>query len=123
MFCRVNLDNPDWVHPTTRNDVRYHEDDDDANLSVSGIKKSRFLRKSKDIKLSYKDAEPVIAIIVNPNLIKETNTEQDDKPSKTAKPVEKNSRGMTIVEYPADPDDLEPLPRPKPKNIPDYHGW
>lgn len=111
------------MHPTTRNDVRYHEDDYDANLSVSGIKKSRFLRKSKDIKLSYKDDEPSIAIIVNPNLIKETIAEQDDKPSKTTKPVEKNSRGMTIVEYPADPDDLEPLPRPKPKNIPDYHGW
>ena len=36
---------------------------------------------------------------------------------------EKNSRGLTVVQFPHDPSDLPPLPRPSPKNTPDYYGW
>lgn len=46
--------------------------------------------------------------------------EKTEKPVKTA---EKNSRGLTVMEFPHDPDDVPPLPRPKPKNTPDYYGW
>merc|ERR1711915_803311 len=94
---RVNLDNPDWVHPTTRNDARY-EVEEAGQEPAPGVKKSRFLRKEE------KNEEPLEEEI-------------------TKKEVQKNSRGLTIVEFPHDPADLKPFPRPPPKNVPAYYGW
>ena len=39
------------------------------------------------------------------------------------KTPQKNSRGLTVVEFPPDPEDVPPLPRPKAKKTPDYYGW
>jgi len=116
---RVNLDNPDWVHPTTRNDARY-EEDEEGQLPTPGIKKSRFLRREKKVELSYKDQEPVK---------KETKTkieEKKEEPVVEARPkkeTQKDRHGRTIVEFPYDPADLEPFTRPEPKNVPAYYGW
>jgi len=120
---RVNIDNPDWVHPTTRNDARYYEDEE-GEPPVPGVKKSRFLKKSAAVALSYKDeASPAL----EPRLEKKrTALRNEPVVEKTEKPVktpEKNSRGLTVLEFPNDPDDLPPLPRPKAKNTPDYYGW
>merc|ERR1719495_3121601 len=74
---RVNLDNPDWVHPCNRRDERYLEDDLDS--------------------------------VPNP----------EDKKTE----VERNRHGITVVNFPNDPDDLPAIPRPPPKNVPEYYGW
>ena len=51
------MDNPDWVHPTTRNDARY-EEDEEGQQPAPGVKKSRFLRRERKVELSYKDQGP-----------------------------------------------------------------
>merc|ERR1712013_620823 len=81
---RVNLDNPDWVHPCNRRDERYLEDDIDS--------------------------------VPNPE-VKKPETEE----KKTE--VERNRHGITVVNFPHDPDDLPAIPRPPPKNVPEYYGW
>ena len=53
-------------------------------------------------------------------------TEKVDEIPEVVKPqvkTLKNSRGLTEKLFPHDPDDLEPLPKPKPRNNPDYYGW
>merc|ERR1719500_1458812 len=53
---RVNLDNPDWVHPCNRRDERYLEDDHEpGSVPNPNVKKSRFLKKERKVELSYKD--------------------------------------------------------------------
>merc|ERR1719295_1883658 len=53
---RVNLDNPDWVHPCNRRDERYLEDDHEpGSVPNPEVKKSRFLKKERKVELSYKD--------------------------------------------------------------------
>ena len=86
------------------------------------MKKSRFLKKSAKVGLSYKDE---VSSTLEPRqkrkvLPTEPVVEKTDKPLRTP---EKNSRGLTVLEFPNDPDDLPPLPRPKAKNTPDYYGW
>jgi len=123
---RVNLDNPDWVHPTTRKDARY-EEDEEGQEPTPGVKKSRFLRRERKIELSYKDQDPASSKEIKPKMEfkkRETPKEEpvvEDKAAK--KETAKDRRGMTIVNFPFDPEDLDPIPRPKPKNVPDYHGW
>ena len=34
---RVNIDNPDWIPPSTRNDARYFEDEE-GGKAVSGVR-------------------------------------------------------------------------------------
>jgi len=116
---RVNLDNPDWVHPTTRNDARY-EVEEAGQEPAPGVKKSRFLRKEKKIELSFKDQAPVQKEIVEKKEEKNEEPLEEEIPKKE---VQKNSRGLTIVEFPHDPADLKPFPRPPPKNVPAYYGW
>ena len=86
------------------------------------MKKSRFLKKSAKVGLSYKDE---VSSTLEPRqkrkvLPTEPVVEKTEKPLRTP---EKNSRGLTVLEFPNDPDDLPPLPRPKAKNTPDYYGW
>ena len=86
------------------------------------MKKSRFLKKSAKVGLSYKDE---VSSTLEPRqkrkvLPTEPVVEKTDKPLRTP---EKNSRGLTVLEFPNDPEDLPPLPRPKAKNTPDYYGW
>ena len=117
----MNLDNPDWVHPTTRNDARF-EEDDEGQLPKPGVKKSRFLKRERKIELSYKDQKPtslVLEVKKNKTHIHETLVEE--KPNKME--PKKDRHGVTIVDFPFDPQDLEPIPRPKPKNLPSYYGW
>lgn len=123
---RVNLDNPDWVHPTTRNDARY-EEDEEGQLPRPGVKKSRFLKKERNIELSYKDQRTKNSKENKPlTTVRNKDTPKQDTiveeiPSK--KESKKNRHGVTIVDFPFDPQDLEPIPRPKPKNVPRYYGW
>lgn len=116
---RVNLDNPDWVHPTTRNDARY-EEDEEGQQPAPGVKKSRFLRRERKVELSYKDQESTKQEIKPKVEVKKQETVIEEKPKKETK---KDRHGVTIVEFPYDPADLEPIPRPKPKNVPAYYGW
>ena len=86
------------------------------------MKKSRFLKKSAKVGLSYKDE---VSSTLEPRqkrkvLPTEPVVEKTEKPLRTP---EKNSRGLTVLEFPNDPDNLPPLPRPKAKNTPDYYGW
>ena len=86
------------------------------------MKKSRFLKKSAKVGLSYKDE---VSSTLEPRqkrkvLPTEPVVEKTEKPLRTP---EKNSRGLTVLEFPNDPEDLPPLPRPKAKNTPDYYGW
>ena len=53
-------------------------------------------------------------------LATEPVAEKTEKPFRSG---EKNSRGLTVMEFPNDPADVPPLPRSKPKNTPDYYGW
>ena len=113
------MDNPDWVHPTTRNDARY-EEDEAGQHPAPGVKKSRFLRRERKVELSYKDQQSVKKEI-KPKI--EGSKEEpiiEDKPIKEAR---KDRHGRTIVEFPYDPADLDPIARPKPENVPLYHGW
>ena len=117
---RVNLDNPGWIPPTTRNDQRYEEDEE--GTSVPGVKKSRFLKKSKKIELSFKEdskKEELAPRVEAPSAVKEEVVKEVVKVEKK----EKNSRGLSVIQFPPDPSDLPPLPEPPPKNVPDYYGW
>ena len=62
---------------------------------------------------------PVVSVKKAKNLPIEDVSEPVKPPVKTSK----NSRGLTVVDFPFDPEDLAPLPRPPPKNIPEYWGW
>jgi len=122
---RVNLDNPDWVHPTTRNDARY-EVDEEGNSVDPSVKKSRFLRREKKVELSYKDQKSAASNEYNQKYQSKKKDEIKDEEiieHKNEKKKEKDRHGVTIVEFPYDPEDLEPLPRPKPKAVPEYYGW
>jgi len=125
---RVNLDNPDWVHPCNRRDERYLEDDHElGSMPNPDVKKSRFLKKERKVELSYKDQveEPKAPEVprrrrkeakplpeLKEPVAEEKNTE-----------VERNRHGITVVHFPHDPDDLPAIPRPPPKNVPEYYGW
>jgi len=123
----VNIDNPDWIPPSTRNDARYFEDEE-GGKTVSGVRKSRFLKKSKQVELSYKDKSedvPVIAKSGSQSKYESMDLGDDtqDNSFKSKLKTSKNSRGLTVVEFPHDPDDLPALPAAPPRNIPKYHGW
>ena len=124
MNFRVNIDNADWVPPTTRNDARYIEEEE-GEAPPPGVKKSRFLRKSRQVELSYKnkEQEPAIVSATNTKSVGEKPEDIVEETEKPAVKTSKNSRGLTLVEFPFDPEDLAPLPRAPPKNIPDYWGW
>ena len=62
------------------------------------------------MELSFKDKEPEPVVTVA-----ETPAEEDEETEKQ-KPVIRNSRGLTVVQFPHDPDDLVPLPRPPPRS-------
>ena len=122
----MNIDNPDWVPPTARNDARYVEDEEGAAPAPApGVKKSRFLRKSKHVELSYKDKEPEVPVVKSAakKVIEKSVQESDPEPEAPKLKTSKNSRGLTVVDFPHDPDDLPPLPRPKARSTPDYYGW
>ena len=91
-------------------------------------RKSRFLKKSKQVELSYKDkSEDVPVIAKSGSQSKYENMDLDDDTQdnsfKSKLKTSKNSRGLTVVEFPHDPDDLPALPAAPPRNIPKYHGW
>ena len=113
------MDNPDWVHPTTGNNARY-EEDEKGQQPAPGVKKSRFLRRERKVELSYKDQEPIRNEMKPKVEIQKQEIVIEEKPKKATK---KDRHGVTIVEFPYDPADLEPIPRPKPKNVPAYYGW
>merc|ERR1719430_660906 len=130
---RVNLDNPDWLHPCNRREERYLEDDlDIEGAASSGVKKSRFLKKERKVELSYKDdVEETPNTMVAPVRRKkrglkelpelkelETVEKKDEEPM-----AEKNRHGITVVHWPRDTDDLPTPPRPPVKNVPEYLGW
>jgi len=119
---RVNLDNPDWIPPISRNDARY-EELEEGEVAPAGVKKSRFLKRPKKVELSFKDQQPAAVFrreeVVKPKA-KEEEVLEDEKPKKETK---KDRHGRTVVEFPYDPSDLPPLPRPPPKNVPAYYGW
>merc|ERR1719153_145220 len=132
---RVNLDNPDWVHPSYRRDERYYEDDTPEEESSNTVKKSRFLKKARNWKpeLSYKEeAKPLVVDLVPVRRRRKGMKElpewkEDEKKAETSdektEVVKKNRHGITVVDWPHDTDDLPPLPEPPVKNIPEYYGW
>ena len=93
---------------------------------MPGVKKSRFLKKSPKVDLSYKDdVSPILEPRVENKkkvLAQVPVVEKSERPVKVKTP-QKNSRGLTVVEFPQDPEDVPPLPRPKAKKTPDYYGW
>merc|ERR1719278_425532 len=122
---RVNLDNPDWVHPCNRRDERYLEDDLDS-VPNPEVKKSRFLKKERKVELSYKDqVEPPPPEVPRRRRKEAKPLPELKKPETEEKKteVERNRHGITVVNFPHDPDDLPAIPRPPPKNVPEYYGW
>merc|ERR1740128_399976 len=81
---RVNLDNPDWVHPTTRNDARY-EEDEEGQQPAPGVKKSRFLRRERKVELSYKNQEQTKKELKQKVEIKKQEIFVEEKPKKETK--------------------------------------
>ena len=71
------------------------------------------------MELSFKDKEPEPVVTVartnGGSKVAETPAEEDEETEKQ-KPVIRNSRGLTVVQFPHDPDDLVPLPRPPPRS-------
>ena len=68
------------------------------------------------MELSFKDKEPEpVARTNGGSKAAETPAEEDEETEKQ-KPVIRNSRGLTVVQFPHDPDDLVPLPRPPPRS-------
>ena len=71
------------------------------------------------MELSFKDKEPEPVVTVartnGGGKVEETPAEEDEETEKQ-KPVIRNSRGLTVVQFPHDPDDLVPLPRPPPRS-------
>jgi len=131
---RVNIDNPEWVHPCNRNDERYYDPDPEEVWRVGAkkdVKRSRFLKKEHKVELSYKDQQKnnvsnVLASLTQSGKKKQVKKESEEeiKEEETdKKPAEKNRHGVTVVDWPHDPEDLEPIRRPPPKHIPDYYGW
>lgn len=129
---RVNLDNPDWVHPSYRRDERYLEDDTEVESSAN-VKKSRFLKKARNWKpeLSYKEEAETPLCVVAPirrrrkgaKELPEWKDEREAVVTDKKPEVEKNRHGITVVHWPHDTDDLPPLPAPPVKNIPEHMGW
>ena len=122
---RVNIDNPDWIPPTSRNDARYYEDEEGA-APTTGVKKSRFLRKSRHMELSYKDQLPSKEDVVKSKHVVDKQKPEQENIEESGQPklkTTKNSRGLTVVDFPFDPSDLPPLPQAPPRNKPDYFGW
>ena len=68
------------------------------------------------MELSFKDKEPEPVVTMartnGGGKVAETPAEEDEETEKQ-KPVIRNSRGLTVVQFPHDPDDLVPLPRPQ----------
>merc|ERR1719305_1750972 len=125
---RVNLDNPDWVHPCNRRDERYLEDDHEpGSVPNPNVKKSRFLKKERKVELSYKDqVEEPAAPEVPRRRRKETKPLPELKEPVAEEKnteVERNRHGITVIHFPHDPDDLPAIPRPPAKNVPEYYGW
>ena len=106
-----------------RRDERYLEDDVEA--PPTGVKKSRFLRKERKTDLSFKDMAKEVEVPVAPARRRRKEAKPlPDLPEKAVKEeeeqeVERNRHGVTIIHFPNDPDDLDPIARPKPKNVPE----
>merc|ERR1712106_367495 len=92
---RVNLDNPDWVHPTWGNDARY-EEDEEGQHPTPGVEKSRFLRRERKVELSYKDQQSVKKEIKPKIEVRKEEPIIEDRPIK----ARKDRHGRTIVEFP-----------------------
>jgi len=124
---RLNLDNAEWVHPSKRNEERYYEHgpEDWKKKEHEKIKKSRFLTKEREVRPSYKDQmKKRIVESEEKETFSITNLkDKEDDEAVKSKEKERNRHGVTLLEWPHDPEDLEPLPRPPPKNIPKYYGW
>jgi len=105
---RVNIDNSRWKHPSERNMERYCISEGEEEQKPK-IKKSRFLKK--DIKANQ-ESKTII---------------EDEKENKPIAKTEVEDliyyKSKDKYDYPFDPDMLEPLPKPKEKNVPDYYGW
>lgn len=123
---RVNLENPDWEPPCNRRDERYMEDDPDTP-AAPGVKKSRFLRKARKQELAYKEnkeeAAPAAPVRRRRKPLPELPEVAGPPRAEQEKVVERNRHGVTVVHFPHDPDDLDPIPRPPVKNVPEYYGW
>ena len=109
----------------SRRDERYMEDNTEhPDYVPSGVKKSRFLKKERKIELSYKEnVESPKEVVVAPP--RRRRKETKELPPLLEKEVvvkeavkEKNRHGVTVVHFPSDPDDLDPIPRPPVKNVP-----
>lgn len=123
---RLNLDNPDWKHPSERNEERYILPELDELVDPkTAVKKSRFLKKERPWTENTRPARPLEDDAAASAVHRETVVEKsavghraaalpDTTASDDARP--KN-------EWPHDPDDLEPLLVPKPKANPEYLGW
>lgn len=130
-ITELNLDNPEWVHPSKRNEERYYEPDheDWKKGNHENIKKSRFLMKERGLESSFKDQMKKKRALedITENEKDSASKHNDDIESvdeeTKEKEKERNRHGVTMTNWPNDPDDLEPLSRPPPKNIPEYYGW
>ena len=100
------------------------ENTENPDYVPSGVKKSRFLKKERKIELSYKEnVESPKEVVVAPP--RRRRKETKELPPLLEKEVvvkeavkEKNRHGVTVVNFPNDPDDLDPIPRPPIKNVP-----
>jgi len=119
---RLNLDNPDWVHPCNRNQERYYEPSEEELFDHKKpvIKRSRFLRKERNVEPNFRDQRKTF--FEDEPVVKE-NIKEDIEVEVDSKPTEKNRFGVTAVEWPHDPENLDPIPRPPPKHVPEYYGW
>jgi len=112
---RVNLNNPDWKHPSQRNEQRYLEDEAEP-LPRPGVKRSRFLVKEPPVVQLAADRRRQEAAQAQEAELVPVVSRPSTQPVMTHKPANK-------YDFPYDPDMLEPLPAPKPKKNPEYFGW
>jgi len=113
----LNLNNSDWVPPCDRPDRQLVDD----SYEPKGKKKSRFLKNNQHqepMKIKLNDS------VKEDGGFKKLKKEIDETSNEAnKKETEKEDVIYGKNQWPYNPDDLPPIPRPKPKNVPAYYGW
>jgi len=118
----LNLDNPDWVPPCNREAVAAEVGDYDKNTQKLK-KKSRFLKKSQHHEPTKATKDETVELDEGFKKWKEEQEEALNGSHKKNGNLSNEEVGHIKNHWPYDPEDLPPLPRPKPKNVPKYYGW
>merc|ERR1719220_2230173 len=125
-FAQYTSVHDGWLFSNPKNLKLHNKVCKFEQAQATEVEKSRFLKKERKVELSYKDqVEPTPPEVPRRRRKEAKPLPELNKPEteekKTA--VERNRHGITVVNFPHDPDDLPAIPRPPPKNVPEYYGW